>query len=191
MALSSTARGDLPVDTSVQDPSALAARAQVRGAGRVGARSDLLGGRHASPTTRASGSELEDFVGMFDSPHFAPRAAATSTTSGTPSPRAAGPLNLTLGQLPRLFGHVALVMAQPADPDTRLGLLSASSADAARVFAPVADSHAEGFTSHGRHLRGVVPHPADAHGQDLEVARPPGVPGIDSFPAQRPFLDRP
>ena len=97
-------------------------------------------------------------------------------------------MNSSLGELPRLFGHLAPVTRNLSDRRTRLGrLFRERSATTARTVAPVAATQADLFTRTAITFEALSAD-TDALKETISRSHPAFQAGIDSFPVQRPFL---
>jgi virulence factor Mce-like protein len=96
-------------------------------------------------------------------------------------------LGRTLEELPRTFAHLAPVMHTLADDQTGLKDFFKELGDAARIVAPVADTHARLYTSMADTFAAIGRDETAL--KDFISKSPPTMDaGIASFEAQRPFL---
>ncbi len=178
--------GDLPVDTSFtirpRSPLGLKYLEMVRGSSdRAVADGHVFGeDQTAIPV------QIDDFARMFD-PET--RSAMQHNIQGFGNALAGRgrALNSALGELPRLFGHVAPVTRNLSDRRTRLGRLFRELRDAARVVAPVAETQADLFTRTAITFE-ALSSDTNALKETISRSHPAFQAGIDSFPVQRPFL---
>lgn len=97
-------------------------------------------------------------------------------------------VNEAVGELPRLFGLVAPVAGNLADPRTRLGRFFRELGDAARVLSPLARTQSEFFTRAGITFEAISSEPESLK-ETISRSHPTFQAGIESFPVQRPFLN--
>ena len=96
-------------------------------------------------------------------------------------------INLTVGELPRLFEHLEPVARTLADRQTQLGRFFSELGDAARIVAPLADEQADFFTQAALTFE-AISRDTDSLKETISRTHPTLQAGIDSFPVQRPFL---
>ena len=178
--------GDLPVDTSFtirpRSPLGLKYLEMVRGS------SDRVAddGHVFSEEQTAIPVQIDDVTRMFDGET---RSGVRRNIEGFGNALAGRgrAVNSALGELPRLFAHVAPVTRNLSSRRTRLGRFLRELRDAARVIAPVADTQADLFTRTAITFEAIS---ADTNALKETISRshPAFQAGIDSFPVQRPFL---
>ena len=96
-------------------------------------------------------------------------------------------LGRTIEELPRTFGHLAPVMRNLAAPPTRLRHFFKELGDAARIVAPVAETHARLYTSLADTFEAIGRDEASLKAL-IEKSPPTMDVAIRSFRVQRPFL---
>ena len=178
--------GDLPVDTSFtirpRSPLGLKYLEMVRGSSnRLAADSHVFGeDQTAIPV------QIDDFTRIYDDET---RVGVRRNLQGFGNALAGRgqALNTTIGELPRLFSHVAPVTRNLADRRTRLGRFFRALGRTVRVVAPVAETQADLFTRTAITFEALSADP-EALKQTIARSHPAFQAGIDSFPVQRPFL---
>ena len=96
-------------------------------------------------------------------------------------------INQTVAELPRLFGLLAPVTRNLADPRTQIGRFFRELGDAARVVAPLAETQADLFTRAANTFE-AISRDTVALKETISRTHPVFTAGIQSFPVQRPFL---
>ena len=131
--------------------------------------------------------ELDEFYNMFDEPT---RDGARENLRGFGDAFTSRGYDLhrTIEDLPRLFGYLAPVARNLADPDTRLKDFFKELGDTARVIAPVSAVNARLFTTMADTFE-AFSRDTDALKSTIEKAPATYDAGISSFATQRPFLE--
>ena len=130
--------------------------------------------------------EIDDFNRIYDE---RTRQAVRRNTEGFGNAFAGRGIavNQAVGELPRLFGVLAPVSQNLADPRTQIGRFFRELADAARVVSPLAEVNAEVFTNAADTFE-ALSRDTNALKETISRSHPLFQAGIESFPVQRPFL---
>ena len=178
--------GDVPVDTTFtirpRSPLGLKYLEMARGESDT-----IVRQGHTFPAGQTTlPVEIDDFNRIYDE---RTRQAVRRNTEGFGNAFAGRgiAINQAVGELPRLFGLIAPVTRNLADPRTQIGRFLRELADAARVVSPLAEVNAEVFTNAADTFEALSRDTA-ALKETISRSHPLFQAGIESFPVQRPFL---
>jgi virulence factor Mce-like protein len=178
--------GSLPVDTQfrVRPRSALGLKYVELIKGK--SRQTLKDGATVDEGSTNPPVDIDDFYNMFNKPT---RDASRKNLQefGDAFATRGESLNVTIERLPSLFGHLAPVMHNLADPATRLNNFFKSLDDTARTVAPVAGVNAHLFTTMADTFHAFSQDPQAL--KDTIAKSPPTLDvSTDSLKVQQPFL---
>jgi ABC-type transporter Mla subunit MlaD len=138
------------------------------------------------PSQATFATDVDEIFKMFDEPT---REASQANLRGWGDGFAGRGQDLgrTIEELPGLFGHLEPVMATLSDPGTDLEGFFEELGDAARVVAPISETHAALYTSMADTFQALGRDP-EALKAMISKSPPTMDAGVSSFRVQRPFL---